>query len=278
MDNFITSRKKITALIKHAGIRPKREFGQNYLVNASVAERLVKSGGINKDDIVVEPGAGIGALSFHIAASAQKVLCVEIDKKAVETLKELTKGLGYKNIEVVHQDILSFSPDDHGLKDYKVVGSLPYDLAKKIIRKFIEEENIKPAIMSVLIQKEVAKEYVAKPPSTTFLAQYAQIHSEVDFIQNVTKQAFYPVPPVDGGILQFKLRNKPIVTDDEKYRGFLKTAFSSKRTTLLNTLSNQLKIEKKKLGKIFEKKNIALSARPQELDTKSWIALFNAIG
>lgn len=290
----ITDTKTIRALCKRAGLRLSRELGQNYLCNSSVAERLVASGEVTKDDIVVEPGAGIGALTFHIAQVARKVICVELDKKAAKILKELADGLGYKNIEIINQDILAFDPGKYDLKDreYKAVGSLPYDLAKKIIRKFIEQDQNRPSIVSVLIQREVAKEYVANPPAGAFLARYAEIYTEPKYIQTVTKQAFFPIPPVDGAIIQFKLRDEPIVPvkQVESYRTFLKLCFSAMRKTLLNTLigykppSAEKALTREELTSIFNARPdsvgaVALSpsARPQELTSEQFTSLFARI-
>ena len=282
----ITDTRTIRAICKRAGLRLSKELGQNYLCNASVAERIVKAGEVGPEDVVVEPGAGIGALTFHIAAAAKKIFAIELDPEAAKVLRELIEGLGYKNIEVVEHDILEFHPEEHGLKHkkYKVVGSLPYDLAKKIIRKFIEQEKIRPSIVSVLIQREVAKEYVANPPAGAFLARYAEIYTEPEYIQTVTKHAFFPIPPVDGGIIQFTLRDKPIVPEAqvETYRTFIKLCFSAMRKTLLNTLtgykipieSGQKSISREDLVKLFTELEISLSARPQELDTEQYVQIF----
>lgn|GEM_PF-733771 len=296
----ITDTKTIRAICKRAGLRLNKDLGQNYLCNSTVAERIVLAGEVGPDDIVVEPGAGIGALTFHIAAVAKKIFAIELDPRAAKVLRELVIGLGYTNIEVVEHDILEFRPEEHGLKDrqYKVVGSLPYDLAKKIIRKFIEQEPQKPSIVSVLIQREVAKEYVANPPAGSFLARYAEIYSEPKYVQTVTKHAFFPIPPVDGGIIQFKLLNKPIVAEGqvETYRTFIKLCFSAMRKTLLNTLigytvaasgegtstatkSKQIhrKLTREDLTKIFVQLELSLSARPQELSTDQFTSIFSCI-
>lgn len=286
----ITDKKTIRAICKRAGLRLRKELGQNYLCNSSVAERIVKAGEVDSNDIVIEPGAGIGALTFHIAASAKKVIAIEIDRNASMVLRELIAGLGYLNIEVAEKDILEFNPEAEDLKNnaYKVVGSLPYDLSKKIIRKFIELESVKPTVLSVLIQREVAKEYVAHPPNGSFLARYAEIYSVPKFIQTVTKHAFFPIPPVDGGIVQFKLREKPIVPESqvEKYHTFLKLCFSAMRKTLLNTLigykvsspaesgTKQKSVTREDLTNIFGQLEISISARPQELTTEQYLQIF----
>ena len=279
MKGKITDNKTMRAVLKHAGISPRKQLGQNFLVNTSVAETIVKSAEVCSDDVVVEPGAGIGALTFHIAAKAEKVIAVEIEERLCKTLVELADGFGVKNIEIANKDVLAFDPAEHGLKNqkYKVVGSLPYGLSKKIIRKFVEKESVRPSTISVLIQREVAKEYVARPPNTTFLAQYAQIYAEPKYVQTVTKRAFYPVPPVDGGILILKVREKLLVDDADQYRSFLKICFTAKRRTLLNTLSKQLKIDKDVGRDAFAGIGIGEMARPQEVSTEQWVHLWKSL-
>lgn len=279
----ITSTKTIRAVCKRAGLRLSKDLGQNFLCNASVAERLVSTAGVGPNDIVIEPGAGIGAVTFHLAKRAKKVIAIEIDQNSAKALKELSEGFEYKNIEIVTGDVLSFQPEKYGLdsSEFKVVGSLPYDLAKKIIRKFIEQEVVRPSIISVLIQREVAKEYVANPPAGTFLARYAEIYANVKYIQTVTKQAFFPIPPVDGAILQFCLKKKPLVPKSqvETYRKFLKLCFSAKRKTLLNTLTGYKNVlgahlSRDDLVSIFDAIAISSSSRPQELTSDVFVSLF----
>lgn len=278
----IASVRQVRAILKRAGRRPAPHLGQYFLVNQKVARKLILSEDVlvRKNDVVIEPGAGIGCLSFHIAAEAKKVFAVEIDGKLCEVLSELVRDLGFKNIEIINKDILDIDPTILGCNHlgYKVIGSLPYNLSKKIIRKFLEAK-VKPSVMSVLIQKEVAMEYVSRVPGNTFLAEWTRVFSEARYIETIKKLAFYPVPPVDGAIVVFKILRYPIVPEEQvqSYIKFLRAGFSAKRKTLPNILSSKMKINKKKLLEVFLKVGIDPNVRPQEVTTEKWLKLWSEI-
>jgi len=272
----IASVSQVRALLKRAGVHPLKSLGQTFLCNRSIVERLVSSAGINNNDIVLDVGAGIGSVTFHVSKMAKKVYSVEIDKKLANILATLIEEFGIENVEVLNTDILSLRLEELGVLNlgYKVVGSLPYYISKKIIRKFLCGK-IKPSIMAVIVQKEVAKQYVSDVPKNSFLSESARVVAKVKYIQTVFKKAFYPIPPVDGAILRFEIFPKTLLNEGDlsKYIRFLRVGFSAPRKTLLNNLKS-LRYKRDFLIKIFKKLKIDCHVRPQNVSTEQWINIW----
>jgi 16S rRNA (adenine1518-N6/adenine1519-N6)-dimethyltransferase len=249
----------------------KKQFGQNFLTNRAYAKKLVKSADVKDDDIVVEIGAGAGMVTQYLVSIARKVFAVEIDKRFVKLLMSRFKEeLNSKKLVIVNEDILKLEVNRLKLKvgEYKVIGSLPYNISKKIIRKFFEEE-IQPESVSIIIQKEVAEDYAAKPPKATFLSNYVRLFSNVEFVEVVPKEFFNPEPKVDGAIIRFKIKDFRLKNRNRFIR-FLKSAFLNPRKKLINNLSGIYKKEKSELVKLFEKIGIEVNARASNLKLGQW--------
>ncbi|MFC1780277.1 ribosomal RNA small subunit methyltransferase A, partial [Patescibacteria group bacterium] len=159
--------------------------------------------------------------------------------------------------------------------EYKVIGSLPYNISKKIIKKFFDEEN-QPKSINVVIQKEVAEDYCAKPPKAKFLSNYAEIFSSVEFVEVVPKEFFNPEPKVDGAIIRFKIKDSRLKNENQIAK-FLKSGFMNPRKKLVNNLSGIYKKEKSELIRLFKKIGVEPNARASNLKLKQWKGLYRAI-
>ncbi|MBN1915630.1 ribosomal RNA small subunit methyltransferase A [Candidatus Dojkabacteria bacterium] len=254
------------------GFKFKKQFGQNFLKETSVGIKMIKSLDLKPDDTVIEVGPGHGAVTNLLIERTKRMILIEIDTELIDFLKDKYKE--DREVEIIHNDILKINLKDLEIENnkYKVVGSLPYNISKKIIAKFLTDE-IKPNIMSFLIQKEVAEDYASISPKASFLSNFAQIYSDVEFIGKVPKNHFFPIPKVDGGILQFKF--KEVIPDyAEDLTKFIKIGYSSPRKKLISNLSCGLKISKEEIEKKFNNLHIKENIRAAELSLVEWQQIF----
>lgn len=253
----------------------KKQFGQNFLKNKSAAKKLVDSLDLTKEDVVIEIGPGHGAVTELILPKVKKLIAIEIDEELIGHLKYKFKK--YESFELINKDVLKIENEELGMKkkEYKVIGSLPYNISKPIIKKFLTEEP-KPSTMSFIIQKEVAEDYAADAPRATFLSNFAKVYSEAEYIETVKASDFHPMPKVDGGIVKFRINNERMVKDGELVK-FIKIGFSSPRKILMNNLSNLPDLSKEELATIFTDLKINPKARAAELPFETWVTLFNKL-
>jgi len=250
-----------------------------------VIKRIIDIAEINKEDVILEIGPGLGALTKPIANKCEKVIAIEIDKKLVQILKE---QLGdYKNIEIIKDSILDGISDlNLGVKKYKVISNLPFNITGRILRILLEQKD-KPELIIVVVQKEVAQRIVAQPPNMSILSLAIQFYSQVDAVFNINKSNFWPQPRVDSTVLKIipnKFRIKKEV--ENNFFQLIKAGFSSKRKYLLNNLfknviiinDNDSKEKKQMLIKIFKKVGLNEKIRAQELSLERWTQLANIIG
>jgi 16S rRNA (adenine1518-N6/adenine1519-N6)-dimethyltransferase len=158
---------------------------------------------------------------------------------------------------------------------YKVVSSLPYNVAKKILRIFLTSIN-SPEIISVIIQKEVADNYLANAPKSTFLSNFLNIYADVTFIEDIPSFAFYPEPKVQSTKVSIS-KHKVLSPEPKKLISFIKMGYANPRKMLLNNLSNSLNKTKQEMSEIFKVIKIDAKVRPENLGLDNWQALFNKI-
>jgi len=271
MDLVLTSNVK--NLLERYKIRPFKGFGQNFLVNKDVLNKIVAAADIGPEDIILEIGPGIGTLTQELAKKAKKVVAVEKDGKLVEILKETLKE--FKNTRVIQGDILKTG--NLNLKNYKVVANLPYNITSPVIRKFLESKN-PPREMTLMIQKEVAQRICAKPPDMNLLAVSVQFYSEPKILFYVSKNNFWPRPKVDGAILRISqiCTNLPRI-DTNLFFKIVKAGFSQPRKQIVNNLSKVLKLDKEKVKSWLKRNRMSFTQRAETLDIKDWVKLTKAL-
>ncbi|MBU0975581.1 MAG: 16S rRNA (adenine(1518)-N(6)/adenine(1519)-N(6))-dimethyltransferase RsmA [Patescibacteria group bacterium] len=266
-------------------IKHKKELGQNFLTDRSFALKIIEAADLSKDDVVLEVGPGAGVLTQYLANEVGKLVAVEYDERFVHMLKNRFQD--EENVKIMGKDIMTLdvSRELAGVKSYKLIGSLPYNISKLIIRKFLKME-FRPDTITVLIQKEVAEDYCAKVPKGTFLSNYVQIFGSAKYIGTVPKEVFSPMPKVDGGII--KISNLPAkgwpasggksqTPNISKFIKFLRSAFLNPRKKLIKNLSSIYRIEKSALTKIFKEFHISENARGSNLTFDQWKKLFSRI-
>jgi 16S rRNA (adenine1518-N6/adenine1519-N6)-dimethyltransferase len=258
----LCSKKIILKLLKKYQAWPKKRLGQNFLIDQEIIKKMVFAADLSKKDRVLEIGPGIGALTQKLAKSAKEVVAVEKDKKMVEILKQTLKD--QKNIKIIQKDILEFEPK---FKNYKIVSNLPYFLTAPVIRKFLEAK-FQPQLMVVLIQKEVAQRICQKPPNLNLLALSVQVYGSAKIVDYVKKKSFFPPPQVEGAIL--KISNLFPLKNRVSFFKIARAGFLHPRKTLLNNLTQGLKIDKKKVELWLKKNKISPQQRAQSLTLKDW--------
>ena len=248
-------------------IRPLKQLGQNFLSNAGIVAKIIQEANLQKDDVVLEVGPGKGILTKEIAKQVKKVIAIEKDIRLIEPLKEELKDC--ENVIVVHGDILNFQfsisnfqsiSNDPIFKEYKVVANLPFYLANHLIRKFLELE-VQPKQMTLIIQKEVAKRIVAKPPKTNLLAISVDFYADAKILFYIPKKYFKPVPKVDSAIIQITPRKK-YQANPKNFFQLVKAGYSHPRKQLQNNLKNAGEFRR---------------ARAENLSTDNWIDLLKMV-
>lgn len=234
---------KTKQIIKQYDFAFKKNFGQNFLVDERVLDKIVDSADITSDDVVLEVGPGIGTLTQALARRAKKVVAVEIDKTLIPILQELLSD--FDNIEIINNDILKVDITDivreNGGRPIKVVANLPYYITTPIIMNILEKQLPVESI-TVMIQKEVAYRMQAQPKSKDYgsLSLVVQYYCKPYLVANVPQNCFMPRPNVDSAVIRLTLLDKPAV--DVKNRELLfsiiKASFSQRRKTLLNCFFN----------------------------------------
>ena len=262
----LTSRKNIKDLLKKHQLKPLRRFGQNFLIKKRTLKKIVATADLKPKDLVLEIGPGIGTLTQELAEKADKVIAVEKDRNMVDVLEETLKG--FQNVEIVQGDILKYRIQD---TRYKVVGNLPFYLTAPAIRKFLESD-CPPEEMTLMIQKEVGQRICAKPPRMNLLAASVQFYATPEIISYISKKSFWPQPKVDAAIV--KIIPKPsLIGDNDPFFKIVKAGFSQPRKQLINNLSKDLKIDKKKVKAWLLKSGIQPTQRAETLRIEDWLKL-----
>jgi len=251
--------------VKTQGIIPKKSLGQNFLIDQNIVRKFVRAAKIGKNDVILEIGPGLGALTREMALYAKKIVAVEKDENLSSLLKDALKKEGVKNVEIITGDILKKLPKTE--KEYKVVANAPYYLISFLLRKLLELEN-KPKEIVFFIQKEMAKRICAKPPEMNLLAVSVNFYAKPEIAAFVSRNCFRPKPKVDSAIIvitPFKRKKNDL------FFTLVKAGFSHPRKQIANNLSGGLKVEKEKIETILKKAGIRPETRAQELSVDDWI-------
>lgn len=261
-------------------IKANKSLGQNFLINEEVVQLIAQSSEIDKDDLVIEIGPGLGTLTKYLLEKAGKVVCIELDKKMIKILEDRFNL--YKNFEVLNQDILKVdlesliknNKESGEIKKVKIVANLPYYITTPIIMKLLEEELPLESI-TVMIQKEVADRLIAIPgqKETGAITYSVYYYAKSQAILEVPKESFIPEPEVTSKVIKLNIRKEPIIQIKEKEVMFriIKCAFMQRRKTLLNALVNTQVFRNKEEGtNILEELGLDVNIRPEKLKLEDY--------
>ena len=268
-------------------IKANKSLGQNFLIDEEVIKKIVDSSKIEKDDLVIEIGPGLGTLTKYLLEKAQKVICIELDKKMVKILND--RFSLYNNFEILNQDVLKVDlkniieneKKNNGVKNVKVVANLPYYITTPIIMKLLEEELDLESI-TVMVQKEVADRLIAIPSKkeTGAITYTVYYYAEAENIVEVPNNSFIPEPEVNSKVIKLNIRKEPKVKIEKKEVMFriVKCAFMQRRKTLLNALVNtKVFINKEEGIKILNKLGLNPNIRAENLKLEDYANIANYI-
>jgi len=265
MDLILSS--TIKSLLQKYSAAPQKRFGQNFLINRGVLQKIIEAADLSRKDVVLEIGPGLGTLTHELASRAKKIIAVEKDRKFVAILKETLKE--HRNVEIIHADILSFKPK---AINYKLIANLPYNITSPVIRKFLEE-NDRPKEMILMVQKEVAQRICAQPPDMSLLAVSVQFYAEPKILSYVSKGSFWPPPKVDSAILEITPKKELPDIDAKLFFKIVHAGFSAPRKQLAGNLSKNLKIERNIIEDRLKKAGINPRQRAETLNIEDWTQL-----
>lgn len=273
------------AVLRRYGLHPRKSYGQNFLTDANILNKIVAAAGLTRDDLVLEVGPGIGTVTRALAEQAGRVIAVEIDRDMIAVLRDTLPG--YDNITVVEGDILAVDlpailaeAGGEGKYIRKLVGNLPYYITTPILFKVLAE-SCGFTTLVVMVQKEVADRIVARPGGKIYgaLSIAVQYRTEAEIIAAVPRTAFHPPPQVSSAILRLTRRDEPpvSVTNEELFFGVVKAAFQHRRKTMLNALSHSpgIATDKTALQRLLERAGIDPRQRGESLDIAAFAVLSN---
>ncbi|MDE5933638.1 MAG: 16S rRNA (adenine(1518)-N(6)/adenine(1519)-N(6))-dimethyltransferase RsmA [Lachnospiraceae bacterium] len=261
----------------------QKKFGQNFLIDGNILEKIVDAAQVTENDCVLEIGPGIGTMTQYLAERAKTVIAVEIDKNLIPILQETLSP--YENVKVIHEDILKVDIDrivqeeNHG-KPIKVAANLPYYITTPIIMALFEN-HIALQSITIMVQKEVADRMQAAPGTKDYgaLSLAVRYYAKPEVVMKVPASCFMPRPNVDSAVIRLTRYEIPPVKVEEEAWLFavIRASFNQRRKTLLNGLANagNLGISKEKIAEIIEKMNLPPTVRGETLTLEQFAELSN---
>lgn len=278
--------QKTKELCRLYNIKPARSKGQNFLIEEKIYDDIAAAADLKPDDAVLEVGPGLGFLTAKLAKKAGQVIAVELDDKLAEVLRVGLVAQEINNVEVVNEDVLDvkiqpplFPPCQKGSGSFKVVANLPYNITSIFLRRFLEAE-IKPELMVLMLQKEVAERVTANSGKMSLLGVSVQVYAKPEIAQIVGKENFWPEPEVGSAIVKITPRPNPLITPspeginrEKDFFRLVKFGFSAKRKMLKNNLAAGFKISQSEAEDKIIKAGFNPKIRAQELSVDDWLKL-----
>jgi 16S rRNA (adenine1518-N6/adenine1519-N6)-dimethyltransferase len=224
------------------GLTPRKRWGQHFLVDGNILNKIVRAADITKEDTVLEVGPGLGEMTLALARQAKKVIAVEIDMKLVEAVKR--KTVSCPNVQVIGNDILkvdfkALTGEDR--RPIKVVANLPYQISTPLLFRFIEERE-RFSTLTLMVQKEVAERIAAPPGGKDYgpLSIFVQIFLDLTGRFSVKPSCFFPPPKVDSAVVHLTWKETPVVGREEEdwFRNVVRGCLGYRRKTLSNALKH----------------------------------------
>lgn len=249
----------------------KKSLGQHWLNDLASLDSICQAAQLEANDTVLEVGPGPGSLTARLVSQVKKVVAVEFDDRFAGQLPQTVPA---KNLEVVHQDIMSFNLNDLPV-DYKVVANIPYYLTSALLRMLSETKN-PPQTIVLLVQKEVAQRVSAAPGDMSLLSVSVQLFYEASLGLVVPAHLFSPAPKVDSQVLILRRRSQSLYPgiNQAVFFRLVKAGFAARRKTLLNSLAGGLRLGKPEAQKLLLAANLQPAMRPQELSLPDWFRLY----
>lgn len=274
------------AVLNRYGFSFQKKFGQNFLIDENVVEKIVRDAGVTKDDFVLEIGPGIGTMTQILCENAREVVAVEIDDKLIPILTEDMLSW-YDNVTVIHEDILKLdivklANERNGGKPIKVVANLPYYITTPIIMGLFES-HVPLDSITIMVQKEVADRMQVGPGTKDYgaLSLAVQYYAKPQILLNVPASCFMPRPNVDSAVIQLTRYEKPPVEVADEHLMFrlIRASFNQRRKTMTNSVGNspELSVSKEQMAAALEKCGLSATVRGEALTLAQFAELANVL-
>jgi len=260
------------------GLRPRKELGQNFLIDRDALAAVVDAARVRPGDTILEIGPGIGTLTGELAARDAGVIAVELDEAMARVVE--TRALTRRNVTVVRGNVLHMDLDDvlPPRTPYKVVANIPYYITAPILRLFLEAAR-KPELIVLMVQREVAERLAARAGRLSILGVTAQFYARVEIVRAVPASSFMPPPEVDSAIVRltpYAEAAMPAPVDDpDRFFGLVKAGFGEKRKQLHNALAHNLAhIPAAKIDAALAAAGIERTRRAETVMLEEWAILY----
>ena len=263
-------------------LRSRKRLGQHFLVDEEVLEKIVTTADLSESDTVIEIGPGLGVLSREIARRAGRLIAVELDDRLASILKHNMADSA--NTTVINENVLNMQPsslielaqqgDSAAENPYKVVANLPYYITSAVMRHFLGAA-LKPGLMVVMVQKEVAEAIVAEPGRMSLLAVSVQLYARAELVDYVPARCFYPTPDVDSALIKLVCHpGLAVKVNEEGFFKLVRAGFTASRKQICNSLARGLGVDKGAIRSRLSDAGIAPERRAQTLSLEEWAELW----
>lgn len=273
------------AILKKYNFNFQKKYGQNFLVDPHILDKIIQAAEVTKHDFVLEIGPGIGTMTQYLCEKAREVAAVEIDKNLIPILNDTLSE--YDNISVINEDILKMdlkklADEKNNGNPIKVVANLPYYITTPIIMGLFES-HVPVENITVMVQKEVADRMQVGPGTKDYgaLSLAVQYYAKPEIATNVPPNCFIPKPKVGSAVICLRTHEKPPVEvlDEELLFRLIRASFNQRRKTLMNGLNNspEISLSKEMIGIAIEELGVSLSIRGEALTLGQFAQLSNII-
>lgn len=264
----------------------QKKFGQNFLIDTHILEKIIRKAQITKEDCVIEIGPGIGTMTQYLAESAGEVIAIEIDRNLIPILQDTLSS--YDNITLIHEDVLKvdiyrLAEEKNQGKPIKVVANLPYYITTPIVMGLLEN-RVPLESITIMVQKEVADRMQEGPGSKDYgaLSLAVQYYAKPEIVANVPPSCFMPRPNVGSAVIRLTRHERPPVeVDSEKFMfDLIRASFNQRRKTLVNALGNSanLDLTKEQVTEALKAMGLSATIRGEALSLEQFAALSNILG
>ena len=278
---YLGNPQKTIEVIQKYEFAFQKKFGQNFLIDTHVLDKIISAAEITKDDLVVEIGPGIGTMTQYLACAAREVVAIEIDKMLIPILQDTLSA--YDNVTIINEDVLKvdlnkLAEEKNGGRPVKVVANLPYYITTPIIMGLFEN-HVPLHSITIMVQKEVADRMRMGPGTKDYgaLSLAVQYYAEPYLVANVPPNCFMPRPNVGSAVIRLTVHEKPpvIVKDENLMFRLIRASFNQRRKTLANGLNNspELHYSKEQIAEAIEKLGTSPSIRGEALTLEEFARL-----
>ena len=278
---YLINPQNTIAVLQKYNFRFQKKYGQNFLIDAHVLDKIIHAAEIGEDDYVLEIGPGIGTMTQYLCECAGRVAAVEIDKNLIPVLQETLEG--YENVDIINADILKLDVaelvrSENGGRPVKVVANLPYYITTPIIMELFESHAPIHSV-TVMVQKEVADRMQAAPGGKDYgaLSLAVQYYAKPEIVANVPPNCFMPRPAVASAVIRLQRYEAPPVSvqDERLMFALIRASFNQRRKTLANGLYNAagLHFAKEQVKKALSEAGIAENIRGEKLSLAQFALL-----